>query len=48
VRTNGLKLDCHFYPSFINSALYFIDGFADGVQQMELDQTAKWWTVNRA
>jgi len=46
--TNGFKLDCHFYPPYVNSAFYFTAKLyrctvANGTQP----NFAKWWTVNR-
>ena len=38
--TNGLHLDVHFYPPFVNSAFNFLARlFADGDQQTKLNQT---------
>ena len=47
--TNGLKLDRHFYPPYVNSAFYWIARFrrwtpAKGTQP----NVVKRWTVNRA
>jgi len=36
--TNGLKLDCHFHPPYINCDSNSLPGFA-GDQQTKLNQT---------